>query len=210
VPQVFVSHSRHDEEGVSFLSKAAAGSSVRLIFMELEKLVGAEPSPEGICKQIDDSAALFVVLSRHVAAIPHTRDWVVWEAGNAKNKDIWVFESAVRPPADVVVPSFRHYALYLDSPEWQAYVRQIIDSYSSPETLPSVTAGTGIGAVWGPVGATLGGIAGWVLSSPSRKRPSGLEYDCPSCGRRASVHFPAGTLHSRCPGCNAALTWEAG
>ena len=208
MPQIFVSHSRLDERSITFLSKAAAGSSVKLYFTDFERLLGQEPSPEGIRQKIDESAALFVALSSHVESIPYTRDWVMWEAGSAKNQDIWIFESAAEEPLQVVIPFFKHYVRFHDTSEWQAYIRQIIDSYSTLETLKSVALGATLGAVAGPFGSALGGVAGYLRSAPSRDRPPGREYRCPVCRISASIHYPKGMTSFRCPACGTELSLQ--
>ncbi len=205
--QIFVSHSRRDDDGVNLVSKAAAGTSVKLYLAEFEDRIGVDVSAEELEREIDNSKAAFIALCEHVESIPHTRDWVLWEAGCAKGKDIWVFERAGVRPSWVVIPKFNHYVLYYDTVEWIRYVRRIIDSYKWMETVPALASGATIGLAWGPVGSAIGTAAGLVASIPSWSRPAGSRYKCPECGRGASIHFAQGTSHSRCPACNAVIRW---
>ena len=71
--QIFISHSKHDRELVDFVSRIAAGTKVRLIFEEFERLVSGEVTAEKIRHDILQSNALFVLVSRHVHSLPHNQ-----------------------------------------------------------------------------------------------------------------------------------------
>src|SRR6266702_4443638 len=107
--QIFVSHSERDRSFVDFFSRVAARTKVRFVFEELEKLIAGSVSAAKIRADIESSNAVFLLLSRHVQEIPHTRDWVVWESGVGHNKDIWVFEPySDQGRISVVTPFLRH------------------------------------------------------------------------------------------------------
>ena len=95
--QIFISHSQKDEEILRLFKDAFVGTNVKAIFESLEKIIKGKIPRDQIGRDIENSRAIFVILSQNVEKIPHTRDWVVCETGFAKNKDIWVFEPYSRP-----------------------------------------------------------------------------------------------------------------
>lgn len=110
--QIFISHSSKAKNLVSFLSDAFSGTKVKAVYEEFEKIMSGDISEEKIRNDIKESNAVFVLLSEEVEKLKHTRDWVVWEAGIAKenNRDIWVFEPVVNKkgkPSElsIVIPS---------------------------------------------------------------------------------------------------------
>lgn len=203
--QIFVSHSARDSELVSFFAKCASGTRVKLVFEEFESIIAGRISGERIRADIKTSSAVFVLLSSHVAQIPHTRDWVVWECGVAHNKDTWVFEPSETELLSVITPILRHYVLFSMNRAWFAYVRKIIESYDDSAILPSIAAGAAAGALAGGVGAVLGGVAAALAASPVRRRPPGLPVNCPSCRSSYQLHYPEGLRFFRCPVCNMRL-----
>jgi hypothetical protein len=67
-----------------------------------------------------------VVLGPNAENLKHTRDWVVWESGNASgaNKDVWVIEAFEDSPhLSVVIPHLRHYISFHYNDQWLAYFR---------------------------------------------------------------------------------------
>ena len=83
--QIFISHSKKDEELKNFFLKAFGLTNVKAIFEEFESITRGEVSSLDVMRDIDASRAIFVVLSRNVQNIHHTRDWVVSEAGRGRN-----------------------------------------------------------------------------------------------------------------------------
>jgi len=215
--QIFVSHSHKDKDLRSFFSTAFAGTNVKAIFEEFEKILGKDVSAEQISRDIENSRALFVLLSKNVQDIPHTRDWVVWETGVAKNKDIWIFEPyRTFGKISVVTPFLRHYAIFDSNDNWLAYIRRIIESYDDAHTLGTVLTTGGIGAIIGSaianderegavLGGILGGLYGLAVSDRTKFRPTGLKTVCASCNSTFAVHIPREMNKIRCPVCNKFL-----
>lgn len=214
--QIFVSHSKRDENLVNFFSKAFAPTKVRAIFEEFERILTGDITSNKVKQDIENSNAAFVILSKNVKDIPYTRDWIVWEAGIAKNKDIWVFEPFSQfGSISVVIPCVRHYVLFDENNDWLGYIRNIIESYDDSHVLGTalVTSLTGIGIGAGlskdsrAGGAFIGGIggtiAGLAMSDKSRKRPMGLSIMCIHCKSSYNVHIQGSDL--RCPVCNKFL-----
>ncbi len=218
--QIFVSHSAEDRHLVDFFSNAFAGTKVRAVFEEFEKILKGIITTSKVSTDIGSSNAVFVILSQNVQSIPHTRDWVVWETGVAKNKDIWVFEPYPYLQfgrISVVIPYLRHYVMFDINDAWLGYIQRIIESYDDSHILPTAlltgltAAGIGValaekdkagGAILGGIG---GAIVGLAISDKSKERPMGLNVKCINCYSTYSIHLPQGLNKFRCPVCNSFL-----
>lgn len=208
--QIFISHSKEDKDLRDFFSNAFAGTKVKVIFEEFEKIFRGEITPKQIAKDIENSKAVFVILSQNVQNIPHTRDWVGWEAGVAKGRDIWIFEPYSQlGEISVVTPYLRHYVIFDTNDAWLGYMRTIIESYDDSHVLPTLLVTGGIGALLAEKdkigGATLGALAGLVISDKSKERPTGIGVICSECSSSYNLHIPQGMNIFRCPVCNADL-----
>jgi hypothetical protein len=205
--QIFISHSQQDKDIIHFFLEAFAGTKVKPHLEELEKEPPTGVTAEKIEQDIQISNAVFVLLNENVENLKHTRDWVSWECGTAKNKDIWVFEpfeslGKIR----VVIPRFNHYALFERNDEWRNYLRSIIESYDDSHVVPTLSASTATGALLNEkdrvVGAAAGfavGLVGLLLHSMSK--PSfGIDVRCWKCSSNYRVHRYG---NFRCAVCNA-------
>lgn len=219
--QIFVSHSQKDKELKSFFSEAFATANVKAIYEEFEKILRGNVTSEQVSRDIENSRAVFVILSQNVQDLPHTRDWVIWETGVGKNRDIWVFEHYQDVgKISVITPYLRHYVIFDTNESWAGYIRTIIESYDDSNTLGTVLMTGGLGAAIGAallednreVGAVLGGIGGAMvgaaISDKSGTRPLGIRIQCAKCVSTYSVHLPVGTKRIRCPVCNENLGIE--
>jgi hypothetical protein len=208
--QIFVSHSAVDGDLVNFFSRAGAGTKVKLVFEEFEKVVNGSVTSLQVENDIKQCHAIFVILSANVEGIMHTRDWVAWETGvgTQNNKDIWVFERlSENGRISVITPQLRHYVVYEPNDNYLGYVHKIIESYDDSHVLGTVLAGVGLGALIAATGggALLGGAAGLVLSDKTAERPMPPQRQCARCTSAYHVHLPQGVEKSRCPVCNAVL-----
>lgn len=205
--QIFVSHSRNDKDIIHFFLEAFAGTKVKPHLEELEKELPTGVTAEKTDRDIQTSNALFVLLSESVENLKHTRDWVNWECGTAKNKDIWVFEpfeslGKIR----VIVPRFNHYVLFERSDEWRKYLLSIIDSYDDSHVVPTLSATTAGGAMLTNKDPGAGAAAGFVvglvgLLLHSMTRPSfGIDVKCWKCFSNYKIHRYG---NFRCAVCNA-------
>ncbi len=114
--QIFISHSGKDREIVNAIIKSFEGTGVRPLLMEDvqdEVLRDGEANWQWIRKQIWNSEALFVILSKGLTAREHTQNWVAFEIGVAAGceppKPVFVIigENVVFP-----VPYLNHYFPY--------------------------------------------------------------------------------------------------
>lgn len=213
--QIFISHSGKDEEIKNFITKGFAITNVRSIFMEFEKATGKDINKDTILKEIQSSAALFVILSKNVVENQHTRDWINFECGSAVGKDVWVFEpSDQTDKIDVVIPSTRNYVIFNNTDNFLNYFVKIIQSYDDTGQSSAALLGAGVGAALGhslaeedkQLGAILGGfgglIAGVYLSDKKGVRPPGLGHTCKKCRSSYNLHIGKNTKKFRCPVCN--------
>ncbi len=209
--QIFISHSARDTDLIDFFARLGARTQVRLVFEELEKIIAGGVGSEQIRREIAASNAVFVLLSRHVQSIPHTRDWVVWESGVASNKDIWVFERASDYGAvSVVTPFLRHYVVFEPNDAYFTYLATVLESYDDSHVIPTMVATGGLGALFGGGGAVIGAIAGVFMANKSGSRPRGLQLSCGGCSSSYGAHLPLGTTKFRCPVCNIVLMLPPG
>jgi len=207
--QIFGSHSKNDKEIIHFFLEAFAGTRVKPVFEEFEAEPPTGVSAEKIKRDIDVSNAVFVILSKNIESLKHTRDWINWECGVARNKPIWVFEPlATLGSVSVVVPSFSHHAVFDVSDEWRRYLREIIDSFDDSHVLKTLSLTTSAGALMNEkdrgTGAMVGaglGLLGLILYGMNR-RAFGAQIQCFKCHSIYRVHRFG---PSRCAVCNTAL-----
>jgi hypothetical protein len=205
--QIFVSHSKQDQPIVDFLARVAAGTKVKLIFEELERIVDGDVNAAKIHADIQRSSAVFVVVTKNLLTLPHTRDWVLWESGVAANRDIWVFEPRQQlGQVNVITPFLKHYALFELTDPWFSYLRQIIESYDDSHVLPTVLATGGLGAgIAKGEGAIIGAGVGLFIAAIVNPRPQGMSVSCIQCASTYAIHLTVGELLFRCPVCNKSL-----
>lgn len=206
--QIFVSHSGKDRELVDYFSNMFASTKVKAIFEEFEKISTREITTHKIEQDIDNSNAVFVILSMNVQAIPHTRDWVNWETGASKNKDIWVFEPYTQlGRISIATPRLTHYVIFDTNESYFDYIKKIIETYDDSHVLPTLISTTGAGALMGQAGgAVIGMIAGLAISNKTKmERPNGQRIRCIRCSSLYNIHLPQGMNKFRCPVCNIVL-----
>ncbi len=175
--------------------EAFAGTKVKPHLEELEKGLPKGKVADKIERDIQTSNAVFVLLSENVENLKQTRDWVAWECGVAKNKDIWVFEPFESlGKVGIVVPRFNHYFLLERTDEWRKYLRSIIESYDDSHVIPALSASTAGGALLNETDRGSGAAAGFVvglvgLLLHSATKPSyGIDVQCLSCFSNYKVH----------------------
>lgn len=205
--QIFVSHSKKDKDIIHFFLEAFAGTKVKPHLEELEKDTPMGVTAGKIEMDIQASNAVFVFLSENVESLPHTRDWVNWECGTAKNKDIWVFEPFESSgKIQVIVPRVNHYVVFERNDEWRKYLRNIIESYDDTHVFPTLAGAAGGGALLGEKdrggGALIGlGVGLAILLLQSNSKPSlGIDSRCWKCFSNYKLHRYG---NFRCVVCNA-------
>lgn len=209
--QIFVSHSGKDKQLVDFFSNAFSLTKVKAILEKFEKILTGKITSQKISTDIERSNAVFVLLSKNVQKIPHTRDWVVWETGVAKNKDIWIFEPYKQiGKISIITPIVKHHVIFNTDEFHLAYIRKIIESYDNSHVLPTILMSSGVGAILGKSeGAAVGAMTGLMLSNKTKDRPIGVEVNCANCFSTYQIHIPDGMTKLRCPVCNKYIEIKA-
>src|SRR5579859_4218944 len=108
--QIFIVHSSVDERFESFFSKIFLTMEVKTVWETYEGLMGGPAARERVQKGIQDSDALFFVLSTDGEFAARAKDWFPWATHLAMGKDLWVFEHCEdlkRIP--VLIPNLGHY-----------------------------------------------------------------------------------------------------
>jgi hypothetical protein len=140
---IFVSHSQKDKPTIHFFLEAFAGTKVKPHFEEFEKESPSGVTADKIEQDIKQSNAVFILLSENVEHLNHTRDWVNWECGVAKNKEIWVFEPyGSLGKISIVIPHFNHYVRFEIREDWRKYLLSVIESYDDSHVFPVLSATT--------------------------------------------------------------------
>jgi len=206
--QIFISHSSKDNEAVQFFSTIFAGTKVKAVFEEFEKMGGYPVGSEKIKQDINYSNAVFILMSDGYENVKHTRDWIVWECGYSvqNNRDVWVFEKQNSiGSVSVITPSLTHYVVYNANQNWFGYIRSIVESYDDSNVLGTILMGAAAGATLSEkdsgTGALLGGALGLILSNKNKQKPRGQQIRCISCSSIYNLHIELGR-HFRCPVCN--------
>lgn len=193
--QIFISHSRRDEDILDLFLRAFRGSGVTDLYREFESPVPVGVIAEIIGRDIEFSSAVFILLSEKIEVNQVTRDWVLYECGAAgiKQKPVWVFEPYESfGRITITIPRFAHYVRFKTDQQnhetWRRYIQTIAASYNDKPGLAKIglaVLGGALGGFWVAVG---GFLLGAVLA-PSIDRPAGYSTGCPNCQRRFIVHL---------------------
>lgn len=207
--QIFISHSQKDKQMLGYFESIFAGTPLVMYRAEFEKL--KKPPSSEIKTQIENSAAVFILLGSHITDAAHTQSWVSWESGiaNESGKEIWVFEEKDKW-IDFVIPAPNHYVIYdpKQREDWDR-IKEIISSYDPTPRLAAVAFGGILGALFGKAlferpleGAATGGILAALATNPMIK---GIEIECPhkDCGAIYILH--ADIEGFLCPTCRQGI-----
>lgn len=125
--QVFISHSK-DDPNLNFFYKIFAGLNTKGVWMEFEHM--SSPPCNQIKKNINQSDAIFVLLSEQLLEKQHTTNWVAFEIGLACNSafrrvDVYVFEP-MSMKFDFPVPFCNYYMPYEGRSEEIIFLKELI------------------------------------------------------------------------------------
>lgn len=139
---VFISHSK-DDPNTDFFHQVFSQLDAKSIWMEFENI--SAPPFVSIRDQVNDSDALFVLLSDHLIGLAHTNNWVSFEVGLAANLNmsrsssqelstiglpVWVFEPLDKD-IHYTVPYCTHYMKYKSEPLAVRWLCEILEDPSS-------------------------------------------------------------------------------
>jgi len=142
VVQLFMSHTKLDEDFCDKFDIAAARVGVKVFRSEFEEI--KPPAWETIKNQIKASAALFLLVGKELVKAQaasdsksreewkYTQNWIAYEIGVACQRgiDVWVCCDSVE--INFPVPYLNNYAIYGD----QKWMRAILEAYGEGETFP--------------------------------------------------------------------------
>src|SRR5262249_43166622 len=145
------SHSGKDTEGKEFLGRVFAGTPVRAVFEEYDKLMDQRSvNHNRISADIRASACVFVLLDPHAEKLNHTRDWIAWECGvaSAAEKTIWVFARQKHLyQITIVTPHVQQLVRYSTYDLWYSYVRAIVESYDNSAVTRNTLGGSAFAGI---------------------------------------------------------------
>lgn len=128
--QIFISHSKRDENIRLYFDTIFASTGVKAVRMEFEELQ-TTPSVD-IRNRIMQSDAIFVLLGPNLTFSQYTENWIGFEVGvaTALKKPIWVMErfgDNVRFP----IPYLTDYLLYNpENQEHMKFIKGVIEQFS--------------------------------------------------------------------------------
>lgn len=184
--QIFVSHSKYDQDILASFDRVFARTGVISKCMEFEEM--SSPEWQEIQNAVHNSEAVFLLLGQNVTRSIFTQNWIAFEVGLAcaYNKRVWVFE---QPFSNIPfpIPYLTDYMIYdLQDISHFNYVRGIIEAYRVPDTL-----------------------------FVKRRLPEGVLIKCNYCYSQYSLHYTISTegllLNTRpmssfhCPSCRREL-----
>jgi hypothetical protein len=208
---IFISHSKKDAETIAAFSNVFARTNIRAILAEFEAY--AIPPWLQIRNYVQQSSALFLLLSPHLAGTPYTQNWVSYEVGLAcaLNKPVWVYEAINSATAMFPVPYFTDYVFY--DPRNRQHlnvVKQFVESYDPNPSIVGAALGALIGAVVsGGAGAGLGALiggGGMEALRGTQHRSLSATVKCPHATCGISFRLYSRLQQMACPACRQGLT----
>ncbi len=189
--QIFVSHSKYDEEMVASFDRVFARTGVKSVCMEFEKM--NSPEWKAIRDAVSFSTATFVLLGQNVNRSIYTQNWVAFEVGLAcaMDKKVWVFEQT-SSNVNFPIPYVTDYMLYnsLEKTDAFDYIRRIIEGYGERTYFNKV----GVPIVEIPKGQAIKCSEcdsrfnfHYVLDSSSKQRFAKFVLTCPLCRQNISL-----------------------
>jgi len=199
---IFISHSRQDEELVIAMAKVLRNIGHNPIIEEFISEEEKELVPyEEIRKNVSLSNYLFLFLTDNIIATEYTHNWVLFEVGltASTKKRLFVFERA-GVPVPYPIPYLTDYMIFNknstnDILDIQALAKKLRE-------LPRTAIGAGVGALvgsaFGPIGLLIGGLSGAFLGAEVKDKI--LKVQCPYCGVSFNYYSPQYSKFS-CPAC---------
>jgi hypothetical protein len=204
VASIFISHSKNDEVAINAFSRAFAQTTIRAVFEEFENYV--VPPWAKIAKDVQESSAVFLLLSPHLNHTSYTQNWVSYEVGLAcaMKKPVWVYEQW-QAPVHFPVPYLTDYILYDPTCQQQlAAIKNLVNSYDPSPTVAGIILGGLIGGlISGGLGIGVGAIAG---GAAFQRRPSGHRIYCPHENCRIAFSIYSQLQSLLCPACRQPFT----
>ncbi|WP_449463036.1 hypothetical protein PQ610_02065 [Tardisphaera miroshnichenkoae] len=176
--QIFVSHSRRDEDIRQWFDTIFATAGVRAVRMEFED--AEVKSGRMILQKIRESDALFVLMGPNLTFSQFTENWIGFEVGAAAalTKPVWVFER-ILDSVMFPIPYLTHYVLYDPrSEEYRVYVTDIVKQFNLLLPFRNFGDSTSITCPYEDCRSE------YDVRPPL---PAGSSFICPSCRRQIKI-----------------------
>lgn len=190
-PQIFVSHSRKDNEILTYFDRIFARTGVKSVCMEFENM--RSPEWQDIKENVEYSDAVFLLLGPNVQSNIHTQNWIAFEVGLscAFGKEVWVFEQE-DSDVEFPIPYLTDFMMYNpDKSETFNYVRNVIDAYG--KQIEGLKRGK---LVLQPL---------FIDLRIARNVPQGIPIKCSHCQSKYNLHAIT-ALSFHCPSCRGLLS----
>jgi hypothetical protein len=201
--QILIVHGSVDERFEVFFSKVFRAVAVKTVWETYKGLVGGATAKDRVQREIQESDALFFVLSTDEEVSAQAKNWFPWATTLAQGKDIWVFEHCEdlkRVP--ILIPNPGHYVAYYITNAWCDYVTKIAEIYEKPKAAGAVLPEALLKPLT-PVEESnfFDPSTGFALFDDSTARPAGSKAICPACSSAYDLHVPSEMKAIRCPSC---------
>jgi hypothetical protein len=208
--EIFLSHSRKDLNLVNTVKKSLGLLDYHaIVYEDLPENLRAGKDLHNIRNLINQSQLVFLFLTSNVISLKYTLTWVQYEDHVASmfKKPVIVFQEQL--PASTT----RFPILYFtDVISWTGpsadpmKIQEIAKSFNSSVAVIRAVAGVAVGAIFGPIGALLGGLAG-LASTPQNPLQNIPTVTCPNCKYMFRYWGNENTLFY-CPNCLKELLYK--
>lgn len=206
--KVFITHSKHDAPILRYIRQLVEQAHVSPTFYQYDP-TRSTTAWEEIKGEIQNSNALFLVLSSNLGASPHTQNWVGLEVGIACSfsKRVWVFEE-INQNVLFPIPYLTDYLPYdLSNPELQQLITSAARAYNyAPQRGSALGLGILGGALFGPPGILGGIILGSIANSP--QSPPFVDLMCYHLDCKTRFKMYVWLPEFTCPACRRVLRFK--
>lgn len=219
--KIFICHSSEDKELLETIKFNLAQVNIKAYLAE--ELPYERPPHPKIDRMIDESTALFLLLTPSISKSEHTKAWVRYEVDQGKNrgKKVYVLEEWNNWLMNFPVLYLTDYIIY-DSTQkehWIAIQRIAVEEVKKHEIPPAAFAGGVIGGLLGmrrgPLAALLTGGLGFIAGKKiaqklnavreQRNFPYRIMCPYPTCG--VSFNLYSDVHRFPCPCCRQTIVW---
>jgi len=185
-----------------FMEKVFFTVGVGTVWEEYEN-IGQKTSLPDFQKKVENSNAIFLVLSLSAQASVRDEDLSFLNSSFASGKDVYVFEHCEDlKRISLKVPRANHYFQLYITNAWTDEVVKTAETFEDSKPLPAPYPDAPLkllsaAAVW----TSFDEASGMALFDFSTSRPAARKTTCPHCAAVYNLHFPADMKLVRCPVC---------
>jgi hypothetical protein len=196
-------NSPSDQRFKPFLEKVFLSARVGTVWEDWEN-IGGKTLLKHFRKKVENSSALFLMLSRDAQAAIGSGVPAFWEPGFAQGRDIFIFKHCEDlKRVTTHIPDFTHYlALYITN-AWKNYVERIVETFEDPGPKPVSFPEARLEAIDPSAMAVFfDEKTGMALFDHSNAGPIGKKVACPHCAASYVLHRPDDMTMIQCPACD--------